>query len=599
MSVVYLMAVAFFGLVWFNLHSRLTISIQDLGKQDLWLPTVISRPADKPTNDSRPVDLSSKISRRVDHPAPSLPAIDYTRKEFWRYDEAAPPIQNSKVHFLSSLPDDLRLTLDAEEAKINITNAFVQYASNPNNTFPQKYHLAEINPSIARLPQKYLTNDEWLRAFDPSGNQSHNIPLYVSTYRITIQHNCIIGLQGGEGTFGGENHIKFNFDYGNWRKTKPKNEFIGFALLNSELEIVAEIAVDCISTQIFKRNYEDFRVFNLRGGDGKSEQLYLTSEEAIVPIELVLPDSQSTNEIKGYKKLLPPSMFDPYSSNQEEPKFTVWHRDQTSCSEWKGKNFLYFDEMTAISKENSTSADAHFETKLLYWPSKNPNIVHSVDLNEGCKKWNKNYFDSSTEQIPPQPKASFQTMEGELPNQNKVEKFLFTGDRGSACCIRVPRDQIPISESIADYVKNSTKYSEDNTLLVGLVHMKTQAAAQSQLGVTRNTYLSRFIAFLPHEPYTIVARTGKFCLGFPEEEDSSKSPEYPLFLKERRLWFKTEVLESCPRIHFPMSIIDKHTNDKEQDSVIISYGVQDCYSRFVEVKKSDIVQMFRGNNTSS
>jgi hypothetical protein len=52
----------------------------------------------------------------------------------------------------------------------------------------------------------------------------------------------------------------------------------------------------------------------------------------------------------------------------------------------------------------------------------------------------------------------------------------------------------------------------------------------------------------------------------------------------------------CPKIHFVLSIVDKVTDDANDDddddeAVIVSYGVSDCVSRFVELSKREIATM--------
>ena len=61
-----------------------------------------------------------------------------------------------------------------------------------------------MNPTIAKLPDMYLTDPEWLQAFDSNSGSSNDnkgggegsrsggvgIPLYIATYRVTEYHNC-------------------------------------------------------------------------------------------------------------------------------------------------------------------------------------------------------------------------------------------------------------------------------------------------------------------------------------------------------------------------------------------------------------------------
>jgi len=564
-----------------------------------------------------PNDSGPRVARNSPEPPPE-PAKDYARKQFWGYGEAAPRVRRSRVHFLSSFPGNLRLTLDTGDAETNLTGAFDRYASDPDNVFPQKHHLAEFNPSIARLPRKYLANDEWLRTF----GAGRGAPLYVATYRISNWSFCYLGSDEQM------DRIRFNYNYASWRGTKPTTEFIGFALLNRDLDIVADTILDFGTTGVFQKRFQDYRVFNLRGGDGENEQLYVTTDVMVVPIELV--SSQESNNktaaIDGYTKLLPPPMFGPNSGSndrqqqqqqqQQEPKFVVWHRNKASCLPLKrGKNFLYFDEATAAAASNDTASSSSssttttttaLQTKAVVWPRGNPMSVLSVDLNEACTwatKPEPSYLLEEKKRRPPQPKPSFRTREEEIyPGADR-----YVPDRGSGCCVRVPRDPIPVSPSMADHASKTAS----NTLLVAIVHTRTKKGADPKV------YLSRFIAFLPRAPYTIVARSGLFCLGFFAEDETkttSNSPEYRAFRESSVLRLGNETVDGCPAIHFTMSIIEKHdeetneqhhqqgassTNNNEEGAVIISYGIGDCYSRFVEVKKSDIISMFRGNNTNS
>ena len=234
-------------------------------------------------------------------------------------------------------------------------------------------------------------------------------------------------------------------------------------------------------------------------------------------------------------------------------------------------------------------------------------------------------------------------------------------DRGSACCTRVKKQETKID--------NATHYDADDAdadgeeLLVAIVHPKTNFPGKKlPKGVLPNIYLSRFIAFLPKEPYTIVARSGMFCLGYPSTEldddnddnndnlddvttsnnnnnkkkNNDNNKKNPLkFVKMEPLQFANETY-NCPKIHFVTGMVDKvkvveiksrtvknsqqkkgnddydsiignnnennvvdngkgnGDGDDEEDAVLISYGVNDCLSRIVEIKKSEIVRMLSG-----
>ena len=106
-------------------------------------------------------------------------------------------------------------------------------------------------------------------------------------------------------------------------------------------------------------------------------------------------------------------------------------------------------------------------------------------------------------------------------------------------------------------------------------------------------------------------RSGPFCLGYPkaaEDVDFANHSHPLLTLKAAPMIFgppdshnETDRHFDCPRIHFVMSMIE----DAYQPELIwISYGVSDCLSRMIQVRKSDIVQMlwpeaFAHNGTQS
>ena len=104
--------------------------------------------------------------------------------------------------------------------------------------------------------------------------------------------------------------------------------------------------------------------------------------------------------------------------------------------------------------------------------------------------------------------------------------------------------------------------------------------------------MSRFYAFEDTPPYKVVARTGKFCFGYPTKEDQSLHPLSDMqnntaLGANEQLWFAFEKL-NCPRIHFVSGMTTKYGDDSK---VIISYGINDCLSRFVEVSKFEIARM--------
>ena len=164
---------------------------------------------------------------------------------------------------------------------------------------------------------------------------------------------------------------------------------------------------------------------------------------------------------------------------------------------------------------------------------------------------------------------------------------LITDDRGSACCTRVKAKWIrrSLNETVEETIQ------DDDEVLVAIVHPKTRfPGRQPPKGVSPTTYFSRFIAFLPQG--IIVARSGLFCLGYPMHGMDDANSNHSLQFEQMDPFRWVNDTYHCPRIHFVTGMVDAAASgETSSGSVIISYGISDCLSRFVEIKKSEIVRM--------
>jgi hypothetical protein len=128
--------------------------------------------------------------------------------------------------------------------------------------------------------------------------------------------------------------------------------------------------------------------------------------------------------------------------------------------------------------------------------------------------------------------------------------------------------------------------------LLGIAHSKTKynhkqgSDAYSEKGqVQANHFFSSFYAMQDRPSYNVVARSGKFCLGFAQEDQSSDNPYTRMNVGPLQLMGKTF---DCPRIHFVSGMIEKADDPSK---VIISYGINDCVPRMIVVDKAEIIQM--------
>ena len=165
---------------------------------------------------------------------------------------------------------------------------------------------------------------------------------------------------------------------------------------------------------------------------------------------------------------------------------------------------------------------------------------------------------------------------------------MISRDSGSACCI-------PIR-----WHDDNDEDGEGRRLLLGFSHRKTRMGL---LDSPKYNYVSRVYAFEPIPPFDIVARSGFFCLGFElglqsngdyqEKSEDMTNEQVIGAANDYRLKINGEVFDKCPSIHFVTGIVDKL--DEEEETAIISYGVNDCYPRMIEVPKKVLVSLLKGS----
>jgi len=141
--------------------------------------------------------------------------------------------------------------------------------------------------------------------------------------------------------------------------------------------------------------------------------------------------------------------------------------------------------------------------------------------------------------------------------------------RGTACCVDI------------EFGTNQTSFK------VGISHLTTDSRG----------YLSQFYAFDLRPPkFLNVAKSGYFCLGRmnPETDLNAETQIFP-FPDSHNL-HASNITYDCPHITF-LSGITEFQADKNY--VVISYGVNDCYSRSIVVSKKRIIEFLDVNRTES
>jgi hypothetical protein len=311
---------------------------------------------------------------------------------------------------------------------------------------------------------------------------------------------------------------------------KPKSkDYLGLAVLNGQFEVIVDATVDLADAGF--PGAQDYRLFELQG------KTYITSNDLIAELTLTIGD-ETIPEAKPASAVFTdrPSTFHVWVGSN--PACAPCGNSRTYC----GKNFNYF----ATEQEVLTEI----------WPS-GPHTVRPIALHEPCKRHTvgQTYVDNPKDLMP-----SFATTEEVdfpllAPNQN-----IFTNrGRGSACCVPI--------------IHNG------QTVLLGIQHRKTPSQRNAQLpeALVNNHYVSSFYAFEAKPPFRQIAESGHFCLGFGTAE-----------LTKLTLFRTLNIGRTfdCPRIHFVSGILKD-----SDDSIIVSYGINDCVSRFVRIHLGDVQRL--------
>ena len=494
-----------------------------------------------------------------------------TRQTLWRYDDPSlvseSSIYNNKIKmpFLSSIPARHRIPASVS----NVSEFF----RDPHNVFPIREYLFDYNPSIVKIPWPLFSSPSSGRNVSKSSNSTslywkRQKAYYLVSFRVSNKNYC----------FHPEDRQRMMGEGAGNIKGESSKDYLGLALLTKQLDMLTSVVVNIKSVGF--PSAEDFRLFVLHN------RVYISTYDLIAPLWLfdrpstaVAASSVATATLKQHVQnfTMVPSVF-----GNERKDFNVWVGKQKSCASCSranacGKNLNYF-------LTDSISNQSHALVEV--WPSP-PHLVHGIDLSQPCRRAEKPIQTFASQQSPIR---SFATVEEEMfpriPHSDN--RGVFTRGRGGACCIELEH----------------TTGGSDTTkpLLVGIQHVKTpwQKSRRHDTSGTgelqANHYLSSFYAFEPTPPYNLVAQSGYFCLPFASAS-SDQTPSSPAntiakATAWRSLKLGNETFPRCPRIHFVSGLILlDNNNQNDEGDVLISYGVNDCYSRFFVISREEIFRL--------
>lgn len=511
-------------------------------------------------------------------------ACSTEEKIYWRYDahDKLPPIVSSSVPNLASIPSSQKMPA---AAFANLTAFFAM----PIHAVPVAGYVFDYNPSIVIIPQKMLDGvmRNMFLGSKSETNIEQDVPVYVASFRVSTQQSCFHPYET-QAMYGGS-----------WDQKPPVQDYLAIALLRSDLSIIVDVVVDVKASGIFQTFAEDFRLFVL------DDQLYVASYDLIAPLRITTKpthngqSSQPAGDQDGdyipLKNVYPSKMA---LSMRSFPSCPVCHnRPNKRC----GKNLNYFS--ASIKDTNAATGSM---TMVELWPS-GPHVVQQVNLQQPCRIARQ----ATEESIEMQTFSDAALLQSLMTSWHTMEEVMFpymeptetilTRGRGGACCVSVQHPKTGEELLVGIYHTKIPKFGRRSGKRLPL----WKRADGESTAIAPNQYLSRWYAFKPTRSFHTVAQSGLFCLGYPDAYRESAHPLIKTTLWKKMIFGGDGKIDTgeyslaleCPRIHFVSGMSDKAG---DASKVIVAYGVNDCFSRLIELDKASIVKaLFPTSSASS
>jgi hypothetical protein len=522
------------------------------------------------------------------HPSNSSSTKATTKSTYVRYDLLTTMLERdnnvrSVAHQLPSIPSRRRMIAGTDgvpaDAVWNLTY-FLESRLRPNE---EDRPLYVYNPMLVPLNRKYIDDtiiDDLGLLFDYE--EYERPPAYIAVYRVSNFGNC----------------------HGPGRGVPESiRNYLGLALLDKDLSIVrttmedrryTDVVID-LNKQLFKANwtprgklvekqfFQDCQLvvapLPLSPVNAKADRLMLICNEYITHVRLERTGTFKWASRVHTDKSVKIRFENTYGNTLQLTALEMPNVIMRQGARHGDKNLHFFRQVVTCGGED-VLGDGYLEI----WPG-GPHETRYMDFS--------NYkYDITTKSTVNEPVASFMTIDdvGISP--------LISRDSGSACCISIR------------WHDDNDEDGEGRRLLLGFSHRKTRKGRFSHrktrkglLDSPKYNYVSRVYAFEPIPPFDIVARSGFFCLGFElglqsngeyqEKSEDITNEQVIGAANDYRLKINGEVFDKCPSIHFVTGIADKL--DEEEETAIISYGVNDCYPRMIEVPKKVLVGLLKGS----
>jgi len=500
-----------------------------------------------------------------------------------RFDEVGKYLEDSAkfaiIHkFNEAVPASRRIP---KEQGDNATYIFNRRAEGPKDGHLTP--LVEYNPTLLALTSDFdpkLLNYLTGRYHDEISDEEADRVKYLSIARGANFHAC--GSKVME------------------RLDNPTNEnsYLSLSLLDENLQAIpgatayvrltqAIVEYKCFLKEHFKDTFQDYQIIAMptTKGNGRKDQLFVVASDSksyIFPIDIRRVPAPTNSAIGWDTKLKgePIPMIPTIGEEDEEIQsqnlfygrgLQIRLSEKIVTEKWNcagafhslvldyQKNYHFFTNgsmdknglintyMEVRPHGMRTFRKVHFYSEQFHEKS-DWDILPNSALN---KRYHRN--DTGVIWSKVTPEHQWEYSNAKTTYWNKLNK-----PRGTACCIDLLWGE-----------------NNDEIVKVGISHLVSKERG----------YVSRFYAFEQKAPsFKVVATSGLFCLGGKKETDINSDSQ--IFSAPDKVNLQMNVTSyDCPQITFASGLADYQG---DSNYAVLSYGVNDCYSRSIVISKERI-----------
>ena len=479
-----------------------------------------------------------------------------------RFLESSQPNVNVIHQQIRAVPSHRRMPSTMANNRTHFIRGLTSFPNDPKNFDATNSILNDYNPTILPLYRN------WLNGTKHTDLDETLLSLLTGSYHPNFTRDQTDEVQYLS-VFRSSNHYPRCIPDG-FRKGKDKGyewvNYPGLALLDKHLQPIesADIFIDIEKYYFTSRDTRVFQDFTLYAGrttedNPKKDHLFLISNGVLaVPIAIRrIPPSPNLVQHENWWSKLEGDPIPLLFSQENGLELKICNGEPAA----NYKEFLYKNPSAQLvaGKNVHFFESSNMRTILEVWPHTNHTYA---EVNLFAESFSS-FGDYTLRHSPLIEIPDFDRGEART---DVWRNFPIKGppNRGTGCCADIT-------------------LSDGRQVKLGISHFV----------VPPLTYLHRFYAFLPEEPFQVMAVSKAFCLGQMKMTDLNVEKHWlsraqHSFTSRRTKIGKYQIIYDCPELTFASGISNKIGND---DYAMVTYGVDDCYSRSIVIHKDKIELM--------